>query len=85
MRFVHVKQIPQQAKIRFVSESATLLDFFIFCAVLDSTNKYLKHCTAQNCSKMADFAEPQPYFVESAICKWNPHFVCGFRLRYVYV
>ena len=24
----------------------------IFCAVLDSTNKYLNHCTAQNCSKI---------------------------------
>ena len=39
MDSAHCKRIPQLAKIRFS---------LIFFALLDSTNKYLKDCTAQN-------------------------------------
>ena len=45
---VHCKRIPQQAKIRFVADQQVWYFSLIFFAVLDSTNIYLKHCTAQN-------------------------------------
>ena len=55
MRSVDCKQIPREAKLRFVPESAILLLSLIFLAVFDSTNKHLKHCAAQNRSKNRQF------------------------------
>ena len=73
MYFVNCKRIPQQAKIRFAAESAPLLFYLIFSAVLDSTDKYLKHCIAQNCSKNRQFfGNPQENM-------WKPEPVWGIH------
>ena len=48
----------------------------IFYAVLDSTNKYLNHCTAQNCSKNRQICGIRDW-------KWNPQIVSGIRKFYV--
>ena len=53
----------------------------IFFAVLDSTNKYLKHCTVQNLSKKGEFAESLTVFRESS------RRLCGIHkqiMRHVY-
>ena len=50
MHSLHCKRNPQQAKIRFVAESAALLLFFDLRCCFGFLN-YLNHCTAQNCSK----------------------------------
>ena len=60
-------RIPQEKKIRFVPES-TKLFFFIFSAVLESTDKQLKHCIAQTCSKTDNFAESATKYVQLRIC-----------------
>ena len=58
INYVHCKRIPQQAQIRFVVESATLLHFIDLLCCFGSTNKYLKQCTVQNCSKILEKRSP---------------------------
>ena len=50
MHHVHCNWIQQQAKIKFVAESAALVQFFDLLCCLGFHKNYLNHCTAQNCS-----------------------------------
>ena len=61
---VHCNWIPQQAKIKCVTESATLPLFLVFFAVLDSTNKSLSHFTLKLLKKQASLRDTEQ-FVES--------------------
>ena len=60
-----------------------------FFAILDSTNKYLKQCTAQNCSKNRQICGNRNSICGIRNTLWNPQinkntyalFVCGFHLH----
>ena len=62
MNFENFKRIPQQAKMRFVEESAILILFFVFLCILDTTDKKLKHFFAQDRTILGIFAQKN----------WNP-------------
>ena len=64
-RTVHLFEFLKTSKKRIVADFATLLFSLIF-AVLNSTDKQLKHCIAQNFSKKGNFAEPATKFVKLA-------------------
>ena len=60
----------------------------IFFAVSDSRNKYLKPCTAQNCSKIGEICEMVTEFAKSATVFAESRTVCGIHkqiIRHVYL
>ena len=73
MHYLNCKRTPQQAKVRFVAEPATLLFLFeLLCcfgfhAQIDKTLYYLK--ALQKAAKLRNL---QPNV-------WNPELVCGIQ------
>ena len=62
---LYFKRNPQQAKSDLSRNPQHCYFSLIFCAVSESTNKYLNHCTAQNSSNIGDFAESATFLGES--------------------
>ena len=68
--FVHCKRIPQQAKVRFVAESATLLVFFDLLRCFGFDKQIPKTLPLKIAPKIGDFAESATVFAESrSICR----------------
>ena len=73
VHFVNCKRIPQQAKTRYVVESATLLFFF---APVCWFGFYGQIAKTLNCSKLL---QKQVTLRNPQIILWNPEQVCGIH------